>query len=126
MHEIDKVKTHQLRTRLRGVEVDCLIAHDTAGTPALVVEVHAAEVSSGLRDVSKFAGYCERTLVLGSASDDDVAWAGVLASYYGFGLATIDDGGRVDVMPAPALGGAGSAPTRAAFVRRVLDLLADV
>lgn len=125
MQEIDEVGAHRLRARLRGVDVDCSIAYDTDGTPAITVEVHASEVSPGLRDVSQFAGYCERTLVLTSASDDDAAWAGVLASYYGFGLARIDNDNRVDIMRAPTLGATGDGDMRAAFVRRVLALLPD-
>lgn len=99
-----------------------MVAFSDSGQPVVWVETQSADLQSGLRAVSKFAGFCERTLVL-DASDDE-AWAAVMASYFGFGLIVEDEKGRREVMPAPTLDSAEDDSMRDGFTRRVLGMLA--
>jgi hypothetical protein len=87
--------------------------------PTIAVEVRATNLASGLRDISQFAGYCERTLLLEHTSSTESEWAAVLASYFGFGFALSHEGERIDVMPSPIIGTSQAGP-RGAFIRRVL------
>ncbi|HCU78919.1 MAG TPA: hypothetical protein DGU37_10535 [Microbacterium sp.] len=108
--------------QLRGVDVLCTVEHVDGEAPIIGVETCAPNLESGLRAVSKFAGYCQRTLVLTMPSRADEQWAGVLASYFGFGL-VVDDGQRREVMPPPELDAEAGAETRRRFLRRVLQVL---
>lgn len=115
--------------RLRGVSVTCVIPTTEENQPcvaAVRVEVTATDVARGLAAVSKFAGYCPRTLVLTDPSGDDAAWASVLASYFRFGLAVVVNGSRQDVMPPARLDESSGASVRERFrgsVRQYVDHL---
>lgn len=109
-------------TQLRGVDVLCTVERVDGRAPVVGIETRARDLQHGLRAVSRFAGYCQRTLVLTMPSQVDEQWAGVLASYFGFGL-VVDDGQRREVMPPPELDAGPGAETRHRFLRRVLQSL---
>ena len=109
----------RFRARLRGEDVFCTVNLEHADAPSITVETSATSLNEGLRAVSKFAGYCRRTLVL--RDPEEAAWAEVLASYFGFGLAIANDGVRCEVMPAPTSSGAEMTAARRQFIRRVLE-----
>ncbi len=109
-------------TQLRGVDVLCTVERVDGQAPAVGIETCARDLQQGLRAVSKFAGYCRRTLVLTTPSTADEQWAGVLASYFGFGL-VVDNGQRREVMPPPELDEEAGAETRRRFLQRVLQSL---
>lgn len=132
LHETDTASVSDdlvFSARLRGVNVTCVIPATDKSDPCVSevrIEVTATDVARGLAAVSKFAGYCPRTLVLTDPSDDDGAWANVLASYFGFGLAVFVDGNRQDVMPPAHLDESSGASVRERFrgaVRRYVDHL---
>lgn len=108
--------------RLRGVDVLCSVSYPLPDLAQVEVEVCASTLADGLKAISKFAGYCRRTLVLTGVSPSEQDWAAVMASYYGFGLCVEDDDGRREVMPAAAAAG-DPTPARAVFVRRALEQL---
>jgi hypothetical protein len=54
------------------------------------VTVTAPTMAEGLPLVSRFAGYCARTLELTALSDHEALWASTIADYYGFGLSQRD------------------------------------
>lgn len=106
--------TTTFHTRLRGVDVRC----DIADTGAIHVVVSSSTLQDGLPRVSRFAGYCSRTLDIGNLADEDLAWASAVADYYGFGLS---QGGQLVVQPRP-FSPAGLTDVRAAFNERVGQL----
>lgn len=109
-------------TQLRGVDVVCIVERVHGQAPVVGVETCARDLQRGLRAVSKFAGYCRRTLVLTMPSTADEQWASVLASYFGFGL-VVDNGHRREVMPPPEFDEEAGAETRQRFLQRVLQNL---
>lgn len=115
--------------RLRGVNVTCIVPasdDDCPDVSAVRVEVTASDATRGLAAVSKFAGYCPRTLALTEVSDDERAWAQVLASYFGFGLILVTNGERQDLMPPAALDETSGSSVRERFrstVRSCVDHL---
>lgn len=121
MFEVSGGQARTFDTRLRGVNVTCHVAVDSTGQPDIQVMVPAVSLDSGLRAVSKFAGYCRRTLALSSGQDD--AWAGVLASYFGFGLVLVSEDECRQIMPPPALDASDDGQPRQTFTRRVLSEL---
>lgn len=112
-----------LDTRLRGVNVRCTVDFADSGCPIVSVETRSTSIQQGLRAVSKFAGYCRRTLVLSTSDESEVAWAKVLASYFCFGLSHEQNGRRTQIMAAPSLGPTAQGSAQATFVKRVLALL---
>lgn len=86
------------QSRLRGSLVRCYVSSDDQ----IHVDVIAGSMKDGLARVSRFAGYCSRTLELTGLADDDVLWACTVADYYGFGLTRVVDGQREQLIP-PAL-----------------------
>lgn len=121
MFEVSDARARTFDARLRGVDVTCQVALGSTGQPDIRVFVPAVSLDSGLRAVSKFAGYCRRTLALPSGEDD--AWAAVLASYFGFGLVLVSEDERREVMPPPFLDVTDDGQPRQAFTRRVLSEL---
>ncbi|GLK17319.1 hypothetical protein [Herbiconiux flava] len=119
MYEVD---VHTFATQLRGVEVLCTVENVEGEEPVIGVETRALDVERGLRAVSRFAGYCQRTLILAAPSIEDEQWAGVLASYFGFGL-VVDDRQRRQIMPPPEMDAGNDAESRRRFVQRVLQNL---
>ncbi|MCM3658091.1 hypothetical protein M3147_12610 [Agromyces mediolanus] len=115
-----EIEAQTFETRLRGVNVTCIVTLDSAESPDVRIETRAKTLEQGVRAVSKFAGYCRRTLVLPVLSEDEDAWARVLASYYGFGLILESADRRREVMPAPAVDIADDQGPRRSFIRRVL------
>lgn len=113
-------------TRLRGVNVKCVVKFDGSDLPQIQVETRSESVERGLREVSKFAGYCRRTLVLSSQNAEEVKWATVLASYFGFGLDLDVGEHKHEIMPAPALNRTDDEGPQNNFTRRVLSLLPQV
>lgn len=109
----------RFRARLRGEDVSCTVRLEHTDDPVVTVETTATSLKEGLRAISKFAGYCERTLIL--SNREEVAWAEVMASYFGFGLAVVNDGVRCEVMPAPASSGTETTAARRQFIRHVLE-----
>lgn len=109
--------------QLRGVKVTCIVEHRQEREPVVSIETCAGSLEDGLRAVSRFAGYCRRTLVLASPGGDEEQWAEVLASYYGFGLAIDDEGQRRGVMPPPELDAEGDGEPRRRFLQRVMRTL---
>lgn len=83
------------RTRLRGSLVRC---HVSPGDQ-IHVDVIARSMKDGLERVSRFAGYCSRTLELTGLADEDVLWACTVADYYGFGLTRVVDDERERLIP---------------------------
>lgn len=120
MFEVHETATYRFDARLRGVGVTCTVAFDDEGHPEVSIAASAANLEVGLRDISKFAGYCQRTLVLESSSPEADAWARVLASYFGFGLIMMSDGARSEAMPPPGTHALGDDGPRRTFVRRVI------
>jgi len=123
LFDVDGTATRKFDARLRGVGVTCTVAFDDAGRPEVSIEASAADLDSGLRDISKFAGYCRRSLVLEAESAEADAWACVLASYFGFGLILVSDDSRRLVMQPPETLSREDDGPRQAFVRRVLSHL---
>lgn len=121
-----EIKAQTFETRLRGVNVTCIVTLDSPESPDVRIETRAKTLEQGVRAVSKFAGYCRRTLVLPAIDDDEDAWARVLASYYGFGLVLESEDGRCEVMSAPAVDVANDHGPRQSFIRRVLAELPAV
>jgi len=119
MAEISGTQVHRFSARLRGVDVACTVTYRSE-EPVVRVETAPSHLDSGLRAVSKFAGYCERTLVLADAPSEDIEWACVLASYFGFGLAVWRDGVREEVMPPPPLDASSPGSATERFLRQVL------
>lgn len=109
-------------TQLRGVDVKCTVEQVDGSSPIVGVEICAATLEHGLHAVSKFAGYCQRTLMLTTPCQTDERWASVLASYFGFGL-VVDEGERREVMPPPELGDEADTKARRRFLQRVLQSL---
>lgn len=108
--------------QLRGVNVTCIVEHHEDREPVVSIETCAGSLEDGLRAVSRFAGYCRRTLVLASPEGDEEQWAEVLASYYGFGL-VVDEGQRREVMPSPELDVEADGEPRRRFLQRVMRTL---
>lgn len=81
-------------SRLRGSQVRCHVADDR-----IHVDVFAESMKDGLERVSRFAGYCSRTLELTDLADEDVLWACTVADYYGFGLNRVTGRERVELVP---------------------------
>lgn len=117
---MSEFKTRTFDTRLRGVNVTCVVTLRSGESPDVRVEARAKTLEQGVRAVSKFAGYCRRTLVLPIRDTEEEAWALVLASYYGFGLIVESADGRYEVMSAPAVDVANDHGPRRSFIRRVL------
>lgn len=115
-----ETEAQTFETRLRGVNVTCIVTFDSEESPDVRIETRAKTVEQGVRAVSKFAGYCRRTLVLPVLGDDEDAWACVLASYYGFGLILESGDRRREVMSAPAVDVVHDHGPRQGFIRRVL------
>jgi hypothetical protein len=115
-----EIGAQTFETRLRGVNVTCTVSLDSVESPDVRIETRAKTLAEGVRAVSKFAGYCRRTLVLPVLGNDDEAWARVLASYYGFGLILESADRRCEVMAAPAFDIANDGGPRQSFIRRVL------
>ena len=120
MFDVSKTGTHRFDARLRGVDVTCIVAFNNDGHAEVSIEATASGLAAGLRDISKFAGYCQRTLVLVSSSPETEALASVLASYFGFGLAIVSNGAQREVMPPPDMFRPEDDGPRRAFTRRVL------
>lgn len=83
------------RTRLRGSLVRCHVSAEDQ----VHVDVIAESMKDGLERVSRFAGYCSRTLELTDLANDDVLWACAVADYYGFGLNRVVDGRQESLIP---------------------------
>ena len=121
MFELGETKVHTFGSRQRGVNVTCRVSVEPDGTSDVSVVVPAETLSTGLRSISKFAGYCRRSLLLISGEDD--AWAEVLASYFGFGLILVSAESCREVMQPPLLDSREGQVPRQAFTRRVLSEL---
>lgn len=104
-------------TRLRGSQVRCYVSPDGH----IHVDVLAASMKDGLERVSRFAGYCSRSLELSALADDDVVWACAVADYYGFGLIRILGDERAELVSPRAFTPSSMTEARAQFRRLVLS-----
>ncbi|MCJ1708431.1 hypothetical protein [Microbacterium sp. VKM Ac-2923] len=118
--DVKKVReVPRFRARLRGEDVFCTVRLESPDALSVAVETAATSLKEGLRAVSKFAGYCERTLILDSW--EEAAWAEVMASYFGFGLTIANKGVRCEVMPPPTSSDSKMTGARRQFIRRVIE-----
>lgn len=120
MKQTDRTRAQPFEANLRGERVMCSVEDAGPGPARITVRCYASEPRAGLRSVSKFAGYCDRILVLVEPHSADLAWAQLLASYYGFGLEFEVEQTRNMVMAAPVSDIDYSTGARARFLRAVL------